>query len=48
MNGKPEGYGEYYWSNGSSFKGNFQNGLRHGFGTWKKSDDKSDFYEGDY
>lgn len=23
MNGKPEGYGEYYWSNGSSFKGNF-------------------------
>ncbi len=30
VNGKPEGYGEYYWVNGSFFKGYFKNGLRHG------------------
>ena len=36
MNGKPEGYGEYYWVNGSFFKGYFKNGLRHGHGVWKR------------
>lgn len=47
VNGKPEEYGEYYWGNGSLFKGYFKNGLRHGFGTWKKADN-SDSYEGEY
>jgi hypothetical protein len=50
VNGKPEGYGEYVWKNGSSFKGIFQNGLRHGHGTWKRftDDENSDAYEGEY
>lgn len=44
--GKPEGYGEYYWSGGSFFKGQFKSGLRCGQGVWKKSISKSDKYEG--
>ena len=28
INGKPSGPGNYYWSNGSYFKGHFLNGLR--------------------
>jgi hypothetical protein len=37
LNGKPEGCGEYNWKNGSSFKGMFKNGLRHGQGYWVKN-----------
>lgn len=48
INGKPEGYGEYYWSNGSCFKGSFANGLRHGKGIWRKGDVNDDSYEGEY
>ena len=46
--GKPNGYGEYYWANGSYFKGNFLNGLRDGHGMWKKGSGVSDKYEGEY
>jgi hypothetical protein len=48
VNGKPEGYGEYFWVNGSFFKGFFKNGLRHGHGIWKRGPGNSDFYEGEY
>jgi len=48
QNGKPEGYGEYYWSNESFFKGFFKNGLRHGKGIWKKGPGNNDTYEGEY
>jgi hypothetical protein len=43
-----EGYGEYFWVNGSFFKGFFKNGLRHGHGIWKRGPGNSDFYEGEY
>lgn len=43
-NGKPSGYGEYYWYNGSFFKGKFVNGLRDGYGVWKKGVGKADQY----
>lgn len=42
--GKPQGYGEYYWSNGSFFKGNFENGIRSGKGLWKKGNGNTDKY----
>ena len=29
-NGRPEGYGEYYWSTIAVFMGEFVGGLRHG------------------
>lgn len=45
--GKPHGYGEYYWADGSFYKGNFRNGFRDGSGTWKKGGN-SDKYEGEY
>jgi len=48
VNGKPSGYGEYYWSHGSYFKGNFINGLRDGRGSWKKGVGNSDRYDGEY
>lgn len=48
INGKPSGYGEYYWNNGSYFKGNFINGLRDGKGSWKKGVGSSDRYDGEY
>ena len=48
MNGKPSGYGEYYWSNGSYFKGHFLNGFRDGKGIWKKGQGKTDHYEGNF
>lgn len=48
QNGKPEGYGEYYWSVGSFFKGTFKNGLREGNGVWKSGPGNSDKYEGEY
>lgn len=37
MNGLPDGYGEYLWADGSSYKGDFKQGLRNGFGIWKKN-----------
>lgn len=46
INGKPSGYGEYYWNHGSYFKGNFINGLRDGKGSWKKGVGNSDRYDG--
>lgn len=36
MYGKPEGFGQYKWSNGSVYKGQFLNGLKHGHGKWRK------------
>ena len=48
INGKPSGYGEYYWNHGSYFKGNFINGLRDGKGSWKKGVGNSDRYDGEY
>jgi hypothetical protein len=45
-NGKPCGFGEYYWANGSYFKGLFKNGLRDGQGLWKRGPGNSDKYEG--
>ena len=46
--GKPFGFGEYYWADGSFYKGNFRNGYRQGHGIWKKSEGESDKYQGDY
>jgi hypothetical protein len=37
MNNFPEGYGEYVWSDGSNYKGDFKQGLRNGFGIWRRS-----------
>jgi hypothetical protein len=48
VNGKPDGYGEYYWANGCQYKGFFKNGLRHGKGVWKKGPGKSDSYDGEW
>jgi hypothetical protein len=48
VNGKPSGSGNYYWSNGSYFKGHFLNGLREGKGLWKRGVGASDRYEGRY
>ena len=47
-NGKPHGYGDYYWSSGSFFKGNFKAGLRCGQGVWKRGPGLSDKYEGEW
>jgi hypothetical protein len=47
-NGKPSGYGEYFWFNGSFFKGEFRNGLREGRGVWRRGVGKADWYEGEY
>ena len=46
VNGKPDGYGEYFWTNGCSYKGSFRNGLRHGKGIWRKDKESPDVYEG--
>jgi len=35
--GKPDGFGQYKWSNGSFYIGYFMNGLKHGKGKWKKN-----------
>ena len=48
VNGKPDGYGEYYWSTGCQYKGFFKNGLRHGKGVWRKGTGKSDKYDGEW
>ena len=48
VNGKPDGYGEYYWSNGREYKGFFKNGLRYGKGIWKKGSGHNDKYDGEW
>ena len=45
MNGVADGYGEYHWSDGSRYKGDFKNGVRHGYGIWE---DDNEQYKGIY
>ncbi len=33
MKGKKNGWGKYYYNNGTIYEGNFLNGRKHGFGT---------------
>ena len=40
-----DGFGEYYWKNGSYFKGGFEGLIRSGTGVWSNS---KDVYEGEY
>ncbi len=42
------GYGEYYWVNGSFYKGDFVNGVREGSGVWHSNKTGGDIYEGAY
>ena len=47
--GKPYGYGQYYWNNGSSYSGQFVDGVKQGFGRWRKSKEpNTNLYEGQY
>eukprot|EP00826_Nyctotherus_ovalis_P018425 TRINITY_DN15519_c0_g3_i4.p1 TRINITY_DN15519_c0_g3~~TRINITY_DN15519_c0_g3_i4.p1 ORF type:complete len:447 (+),score=58.34 TRINITY_DN15519_c0_g3_i4:403-1743(+) len=47
--GKPCGYGQYMWRNGSTYTGQFENGFKNGFGKYRKSKDRStNMYEGEY
>lgn len=47
--GKPCGYGQYTWKNGSAYVGEFQNGLKNGFGKYRKSkESRTNMYEGQY
>ena len=47
--GKPCGYGQYIWKNGSTYTGEFQNGLKNGFGKYRKSkESRTNMYEGQY
>lgn len=47
--GKPEGNGQYTWSNGSYYVGEFRGGLKHGKGKWRRSkDNNTNQYEGEY
>ena len=47
--GKPCGYGQYTWKNGSTYVGQFVDGLKHGWGKWRKSkESNSNAYEGQY
>lgn len=47
--GKPDGEGQYTWKNGSVYKGQFMNGMKHGKGKWMKTRQViSNIYEGDY
>jgi len=50
VNGKPEGFGQYKWTNGSNYTGQFVGGLKHGHGKWKKkaTDHGCNTYEGEY
>lgn len=48
-NGKPDGNGQYTWSNGSFYVGEFKSGLKHGKGKWRRSkDNNTNQYEGEY
>lgn len=40
-----EGYGEYFWADGSFYKGDFKQGVRHGYGIWQ---DQKEIYKGSY
>ena len=42
----PQGYGQYYWENGSNYRGQFLSGMRHGRGVWQMIN--GDSYEGQY
>ena len=44
--GKPYGYGEYFWLQGANYKGHFRNGLMDGKGTYINA--RGDKYEGNY
>lgn len=47
MNGLPEGYGHYVWSDKSEYKGDFKQGYRNGYGIW--IDEKKKLkYQGHY
>eukprot|EP00826_Nyctotherus_ovalis_P001288 TRINITY_DN10190_c0_g1_i5.p1 TRINITY_DN10190_c0_g1~~TRINITY_DN10190_c0_g1_i5.p1 ORF type:complete len:254 (-),score=40.61 TRINITY_DN10190_c0_g1_i5:16-777(-) len=47
--GKPCGYGQYTWKNGSTFVGEFLNGLKSGFGKYRKTKaNRTNMYEGEY
>lgn len=47
--GKPCGYGQYTWKNGSTFVGEFLNGLKNGFGKYRKTKaNRTNMYEGEY
>jgi hypothetical protein len=35
VNGLPEGFGEYVWTDKSRYKGDFKQGLRNGYGYWE-------------
>jgi hypothetical protein len=34
VNGKPQGFGKYSWSDGSIYEGYFKKGMREGKGKW--------------
>lgn len=44
----PEGAGEYQWEDGSSFKGDFKQGQRNGYGVWKANNGRLEAYKGHY
>ena len=47
VNGKPSGKGTVIWKNGSKYVGNWENGLRNGYGVQTfPSDSKTEKYEG--
>lgn len=46
LEGRPCGYGEYYWAQGAIYKGHFCDGLMDGKGTYINS--RGDRYEGNY
>ena len=48
--GKPDGAGVYKWKNGSLYTGEFKDGLKHGYGDWKKwsNGGKTNSFEGQY
>ena len=47
--GKPYGYGQYFWKNGSIYSGEFVNGIKEGFGRWRKSKEyNASMHEGQY
>lgn len=54
VTGKPEGFGQYKWGNGSTYTGNFKAGMKHGQGKWRRkpfsdlAGVKGNFYEGSY
>lgn len=43
-----EGYGEYTWSDGSTFKGDFKQGLINGYGLWQANNNRIESYKGHY